>query len=168
MLITLEMSLRGSAKPTRSNLKAKGYLMNLDQQKAKTILNALIYQDIIEEFNKNSRGEKLNYDKPFIKEFAKFCGLTDENLDDLHEDVFKNLEEYENYTFWDNFAEKVAIVKREEEKESKKLKLSQDEAFIMLSTYMDKINNILDDVDQIDLWKYIAKHFKTDSVIGVN
>ncbi|MFC1808147.1 hypothetical protein ACFL0T_07295 [Candidatus Omnitrophota bacterium] len=142
--------------------------MNIDQQKAKTILNALIYQDIIDEANKENRGEKITHDKPLIKEFARFCGLSDEKLDDLYDEIFENLEEYENYSFWENFAEKVAIVKREEEKNSKKIELSQDEAFIVLSRYMDKVNDILDDADLVDLWKYIAKYFKTNSVMQTN
>lgn len=142
--------------------------MNIEQEKAKKILKALIYQNIIEESNKENRGEELNYDRPLIKEFLKFCGLSDDDLDDWYEEAFENIDEFENNSFWDDFAEKVAIVKREEEAEKKNIKLSKDEAFIMLCRYMDKINDNLQDVDQIDLWKYIAKYFKTKSMMETN
>lgn len=142
--------------------------MNIDQQKAKTILNALICQNMVQEAIRESKGEKITHDNPLIREFAKFSGLSDESLDAVYEAVFENLEEYENYTFWDNFAEKIAIVKREEEKEQKGREIPKDKAFIAFCKYMDKINDILDDADQIDLWKYIAKYFKTNSMMQTN
>jgi len=138
-------------------------MLKFEQQKAREILKALIYQDLIEEDNKENRGEKINYEKPLIKEFTKFCGLSDDELDDLHEEVNDNIDEFENNTFWDNFVEKVAIVKREEEAEKKNIKFSRDEAFIKLCRYMDEINDNLirlSDTEQIDLWKYIAQYLK--------
>ena len=138
-------------------------MLKIEQQKAIEILKALIYQDLIEEDNKENRGEKINYEKSLIKEFTKFCDLSADELDDLHEEVNNSIDEFENNTFWDNFVEKVAIVKREEEAEKKNIKFSRDEAFIKLCRYMDEVNdnlNQLSDAEQIDLWKYIAQHFK--------
>jgi len=138
-------------------------MLKIEQQKARKILKALVYQDLIDEDNKESRGEKINYERPLIKEFTKFCGLSDDELDDLYEEVNDNIDEFENNTFWDNFAEKVAIVKREEEAEKKGIKFSQQEAFIKLCRYMDRVNDNLSrlsDTKLIDLWKYIAQYFK--------
>ena len=77
-------------------------LFNLvDKAVRKSIDNA------IEEYNKERRGEKINFEKPIIKEFSKFLNLSDEKLDDLYEEVHSNLDEYENNSFWDDFAEKM-------------------------------------------------------------
>jgi len=138
-------------------------MLQIEQPKAKEILKALIYQDLIDDDNKENRGEKINYEKPLIKEFTKFCGLSDDELDGLYEEVSNNLDEFENNTFWDSFVEKIAIVKREEEAEKKGIKFSQQEAFAKLCRYMDEINDNLirfNDTELIDLWKYIAQHFK--------
>ncbi len=138
-------------------------MLKIEQQKAREILKALIYQDLIEEDNKENRGEKINYEKPLIKEFTKFCDLSDDELDDLHEEVNNSIDEFENNTFWDSFAEKIAIVKREEEAEKEGIKFSQQEAFIKLCRYMDQVNDNLSrlsDAELIDLWKYIAQYFK--------
>lgn len=134
--------------------------MEIEQQKARKILKALVYQDIIDEDNEENRGEKLNQEQQLIKEFTKFCGLSDDELDNLYEEVFENIDEFENNTFWENFVEKIAIVKREEEAEKKGIKFSQDEAFINLCSHEEEINKKLDKADLVNLWKYVAQHFK--------
>ena len=168
LITTLFTSLRVPAKPARSNPNPNEYPMNIDKQKAEAILSALVYKDIIDEAIEDYRGDEVPPENPLIKEFAGFCGLSDDELEDLHEDVLENLEEYANYTFWDDFAEKVARIKREEEEQEKDLKLSREEALIVLFRYMDEINDILDETDQIDIWKYIAKYFKTNPIVERN
>ena len=135
-------------------------MMEIEQQKARRILKALVYQDIIDEDNKENRGEKLNHERQLIKEFSKFCSLSDDELDDLYEEVFENIDEFENNTFWENFVEKIAIVKREEEAEKKGIKFSREEAFVKLCRYEEEINKKLDKVDLVNLWKYVAQHLK--------
>ncbi len=130
------------------------------KQKAKEILRALVYQEIVTDTNREFAGEEPEFDKPLIKECIEYCGLADREYDNLYEEIFEDIDEFEDNTFWRSFSEKVAIVKREEEAEKKKVKFSQDEAFIKLCEFMDEINDKLQDVDQIDLWKYIAKYFK--------
>ena len=134
-------------------------MMKIEQEKARTILKALIYQDIIDEYNKECAGEEISHDRPLVKEFTKICGLSDDTLDDLYEELHNNIDEFENNTFWRDFVEKIAVVKREEEAEKKDVKFSQEEAFTKLCEFEEDINKNLENVDLIDLWKYIAKYF---------
>lgn len=134
--------------------------MNIDKNKAREILRALIYQEIVEESNKEKRGENFVIDKPITKEFVKFCGLTDNEVESLYEEVFEDLDEYKEFSFWDDFSEKIAIIRREEDAESKGFKFSQKEAFMKLCSYMDDVNERLEEVNQIELWKYIAQYFE--------
>ena len=134
--------------------------MKIGQEKAMKILRALIYQEMVDDTNEEFAGKKIIHHKPLIEEFVKFCGLSDQEHEELSDEVFENIDEFENNTFWENFAEKIAIVKREQEAEKRGIKFSQDEAFIKLSRYIDEINNKLDQVDQVGLWKYIAQYLK--------
>ena len=42
-------------------------MLNIEQQKARKILKALIYQDLIDEDNKESRGEKIKNSRKELK-----------------------------------------------------------------------------------------------------
>jgi polyhydroxyalkanoate synthesis regulator phasin len=134
--------------------------MKIKIEKAGKILEAFIYQEIIDDTNKEVLGEKIEYEKPLIDEFVKFCGLSDEEYNNLYDDIFGKIDKFEGGTFWENFVEKIAIVKREEVTKKNDIKFSQDEAFEKLCEYMDEINNKIDKVNQTDLWKYIAQYFK--------
>ncbi|MCF7887653.1 MAG: hypothetical protein K9L76_00085 [Candidatus Omnitrophica bacterium] len=133
---------------------------NISKEKAKEILKALIYQEMVDETNNEWAGREIVADRPLRDEFVEFCGLSEEQYDDLTEDIYEIISEFENNTFWDKFAERVAIIKREEEAEKKGKKLSREESFKKLCKYMDEVNDKLQEVDQVALWKHIAEYFK--------
>ncbi len=135
-------------------------MKNIDKEKAKKILIALIYQEMIDETNNEWAGREIVQDRPLRDEFVELCGLSEEQYDNLCEEVYEVIDEFENNTFWDKFAERVAIIKREEEAEKKGKKFSQEEAFKKLYKYMNEVNDKLQEVDQIALWKHIAKYFE--------
>ena len=97
---------------------------------------------------------------PLTEKLIKFCGLSDDEYEDLYENVFEDIDEFENNTFWDHFAEKIAIVKREEEAKRKGVKFSKKKAFIKFCEYENEINKRLEDVNLVDLWTYVAQYFK--------